>query len=457
MKGYISLLKGGTFKERKNKNSLFFFNNQRNISLNEDNQVYLKTTSNLNERSNTPKNPITFNSFLCKNDKKRKSTHRFLFLNTENINVQHLKDPTKNPEIYEEIFLKLLQETDDIPNISNSDKKNKFNYKYGFYFLYMIFSSSPKIQWKDFEISESIFHILYNISLKVKKAIKTYSIIYNKNLNEVINSYDKKYTQKLHMRNWNIKPSDAYKNFHKTKIKLEIETKTEANKAIENMPRTDFIVKTNNHGKGKTLIFFGKCLNLYIDDHRNNNNKYNGISMATEESEFNKNTNFEIVYDSEEAAIKKCNKNIFKKLNRNNRNSFKTTHSRGFQSTFNSQNKNNLNGFGGSTDKFCATTNLFLNYKKLIFNVNDKNNKDIRSHKNINSSNNVSNKSNSRLFPKIRNKSRGNIISFSNGQNIKKYKKLLESFSALEEGNKTENKQKIIKNFLTKEDYDFYY
>ena len=460
MKRYISLLKGRMFKGGKIKNSSLFFNKQKIKSLSNDNHLYQKTISNLNERGNIPRNQITFNSLLRKNTIQRKSKDKVLYLNTEDSNLQNFEDCERNnnSDIYEDLFLKLLQENDDIPNIINPNKNNKFNFKYGFYSLFELFSSSPKIKWKNFEISGLIFRILYIISLKIKKEIKYFSIIYNKDLNEIINSYDKKYTQKLRMRNWNIKPGNAYRNFVKTNLKIEMDAKTEVNKVIENMNMkcTDFVVKTNNHGKGKTLIFFGKCLNLYIDDHRNDNSKkYNGISMATEESEFNKNINFEIVYDSEEAARKKCNKNIFKKLNRKTIDSFKTIQSKGFKSTFNLKNKNKLHG--GSTDKFCATATLYKQYKNLILNESDKNNKDTKSNKNLNTSNNISSKSNSNLLPKIRSKSKGNIISLPNEPKIKKYRNFFKSFSVFKDGNSKKNKQRNIKNFLTRKDYDFYY
>ena len=217
MKGHISLLKGRLFKEGKIKNSLFFFNKQKNKTLSKDS--HQKEISNINQGDNRTKNQITFNSLLRKKNMSRKNMNKVLYLNTECTDLRHSKDSSRNKdtEIYEDLFLKLLQETDDIPNILNFDKKNKFNYKYGFYSLFMLFSSSPKIKWKNFEISGSIFHTLYMISQKIKKEIKTFSVIYNKDLNEVINSYEKKYTQKLRMRNWNIKPSDAYKNFKKQK------------------------------------------------------------------------------------------------------------------------------------------------------------------------------------------------------------------------------------------------
>jgi hypothetical protein len=102
-----------------------------------------------------------------------------------------------------------------------------------------------------------------------------------------------------------LKPAEAYSNYEKINQnrKKEIENNNKNNiSKITNF--TDFVIRTDNRGKGKTLIFLGKTINIYIDDIEKYQNKNNEISMAAEDSEFNTKVKNEVVYTFDEAAIK---------------------------------------------------------------------------------------------------------------------------------------------------------
>ena len=95
------------------------------------------------------------------------------------------------------------------------------------------------------------------------------------------------------------------------KEKIENEKVTSgSNPYFKNVNYTDFVVKTDNNGKGKTLIFLGKAINIYIDDINKYYNEDKGISMAVEESEFNKKIKNEIVYTFDDIYLKTKKRNM---------------------------------------------------------------------------------------------------------------------------------------------------
>ena len=178
------------------------------------------------------------------------------------------------------------------------------------------------------------------------------------------------------MKNWCLTAQEAYKNYEKIvlKEKMEHEKKIGTNNPIfKDINYTDFVVRTDNNGKGKTLIFLGKAINIYIDDIDKYHTNDQGISMAVEESEFNKKIKNEIVYTFDDISLKKRNwsiniKNEFNNLQNKNKNINKHKKNK-LKSNKNSDLKNNT--FRRSADtkdikikNVKLNNNLFKNYNQ---------------------------------------------------------------------------------------------
>ena len=91
--------------------------------------------------------------------------------------------------------------------------------------MYDIFNDE-KIKWQHFLFPEPIYIILYIKTRKTLKEILQYSI-YSGKKNYIINTYNKKYTFNKKVKNWLLKPQEAYKNYdniimqQKKKVKLQ--------------------------------------------------------------------------------------------------------------------------------------------------------------------------------------------------------------------------------------------
>ena len=229
------------------------------------------------------------------------------------------KDDGFKADDYEDLFFYFLLHIEKIEYFENLlmyKKERKINNKY--YFMNILESlTGQKTYWNNFYFPKYVFILFYLKSRKLQKEIFKYSISKGKEIMEVINSYNKKYTSLMKIKNWKLKPVDAYSNYEKINQneKTEIE-KINKNTISKINSFTDFVIRTDNKGKGKTLIFLGKTINIYIDDLEGYQN--HGISMATEDSEFNKKVKNEIVYTFDEAAIKAKKGNLT--INNNNHN-----------------------------------------------------------------------------------------------------------------------------------------
>ena len=232
-------------------------------------------------------------------------------------------------------------------------------------------------------------------------------------------------------------------------------------------------MKTDNNGKGKTLIFLGKAINIYIDDLDKFHNEDKGISMAVEESEFNKKTKNEIIYTFDDMFLKTKKRNMT--INNNNnlevnklKNKNQIFNNKIIKNNFNSNQKNHKN-----------------HYRYLSFGKNYKSRKQIYSQKpNVNNLFNNYNKYSNKLpaiklekvnfterkiskAKNIENKDYPNINDNKNEKKdpqriypittkIKRPKKSSYSFYNFGRENISKSHKKVI-NFFTKENSDFYY
>ena len=193
--------------------------------------------------------------------------------------------------------------------------KDKININSIFYNIYLKYSSEDKKEWNNFTFIKPLYKYLYPKSKILQKQIVKFCIINNLKYNDVLNSYDKQYTCNLAKHNWFLYPRQAYDNYYKLYLKEsnhkdEEKIKTEYNYLGDIVG--DVVVKLNNNGLGKTLIYNGKLFNVYIDDiHSKKNNGIKMVSMNVQDSESNK-TRKEVVY-TENDLINELNKPKYSK------------------------------------------------------------------------------------------------------------------------------------------------
>lgn len=375
-------------------------------------------------------------------------------------------------EDYEDLFFYFLFETEKIEffeKMIEARKEKRLNNKYYFNYIYQALTDE-KIEWNHFLFPEGVYKLLYFKSRKLIKEIFQYSIYSGKKINDILNSYEKKYTRKKNVKNWCLKPQDAYKNYEIITLKSKNENdniNNWSNPYSKNINTTDFVVKTDNNGRGKTLIFLGKAINIYIDDLDKFQTKDKGLSMAVEESEFNKNTKNEIIYTFDDMILKTKKRNM-------------------------TNNKYEINKFKNNKkiwDRFIskdleANLNYKSSMKHLGFGKNKKNNNKIYKQKSnlinnvFRNYNNASYKlpsirkynpfcENERLFSKEKkseNKENSNIK--DNEKKKTKFRKIVPEKQkhknninsiSIYDGEYIPKNNKTIINFFTKGNSDFYY
>ena len=389
-------------------------------------------------------------------------------INTDNDNKSNDND-NLNPNDYEDLFfffLLHLEKIDYFENILMQKKERRINHNY--YFMNIFDSlTGEKTYWNNFYFPKYVYMLFYLKSRILQKEIIKYSISKGKEIMDVINSYNKKYTSFIQIKNWKLKPAEAYTNYEKINKsrKAEIENKNKNNLSkITNF--TDFVIRTDNRGKGKTLIFLGKTINIYIDDIEKYQNKNNGISMAAEDSEFNTKVKNEVVYTFDDVAIKNFKGNST--VNNKHINKIKINFPK---------KENNLNL---SKEKFKKINKTIkgLNLKNPRFKYKDKfiniNNRKIK--RNI--FNNYMKDSNKLPLIKLSkkkfqentelndSKKAKNNLTFLQENKIKKLfkqnelkKKIKINFNSLYnfDSDERKNNNKTIINFFSKKDNDFYY
>ena len=363
---YKSLLKGEFFKN-KNIKSSFLIEDKKNNNL---------LLNNL--RRNDNKRLKLYNSSIKDNSKK----------SSKNINFDNYKkidnDKSFTSGDYEDLFFSFLLETEGIDIFEKQlelkkDKKIRINKKYIFNYIYQVFTEEKK-RWNNFLFTETVYQILYIKSRKVIKEIIQYSVYSGAKIKDIINSYDKKYTCKRKVKNWSLRPQEAYKNYEniKLKAKLEKEKNNNVGNYFKTVNNTDFVVKTDNFGNGKTLIFLGKAINIYIDDLDKFHKNDKGISMAVEESEFNKKIKNEIVYTYDDIILKTKKRNMTINSNRFEMNKLKN------ENTKKSIDKKSFKNFKTNLNLDFKNSNKFFSLDK-----NEKNRTKIYNQKpNINIFNN---------------------------------------------------------------------
>ena len=453
---YKSLLKGEFFKN-KNIKSSFLIEDKKNNNL---------LLNNL--RRNDNKRLKLYNSSIKDNNKK----------SSKNINFDNYKkidnDKSFTSGDYEDLFFSFLLETEGIDIFEKQlelkkDKKIRINKKYIFNYIYQVFTEEKK-RWNNFLFTETVYQILYIKSRKVIKEIIQYSVYSGAKIKDIINSYDKKYTCKRKVKNWSLRPQEAYKNYEniKLKAKLEKEKNNNVGNYFKTVNNTDFVVKTDNFGNGKTLIFLGKAINIYIDDLDKFHKNDKGISMAVEESEFNKKIKNEIVYTYDDIILKTKKRNMTINSNRfemnklKNENTKKSIDKKSFKNF-----KTNLNLDFKNSNKFFSldkneknrtkiynqkpNINIFNNYQKHLNKLPnitklEKTNNKNKKNENRENSNTKSNKNVNINYRRV----------FPNFQNKKKSNKFINSFNIFEKEYIPKSHKKLI-NFFTKENSDFYY
>ena len=133
---------------------------------------------------------------------------------------------------------------------------------------------------------------MYQKSRKKQKEILKYCLKNHKDYKTVITSYDKCYTNKTLKHNWELSPNEAYSNYYKIYKKKFLSQKKEPNKNLDLLTNySDVVIKANNKGQGRTLIYIGKLFNVYVEDYLKKNK--NVVSMYIE----NPNDRKEVVYN----------------------------------------------------------------------------------------------------------------------------------------------------------------
>ena len=453
---YKSLLKGQFFKN-KNIKSSFLIEDKKNNNL---------LLNNL--RRNDNKRLKIYNSSIKDNSKK----------SSKNINLDNYKkidnDKSFTSGDYEDLFFSFLLETEGIDIFEKQlelkkDKKIRINKKYIFNYIYQVFTEEKK-RWNNFLFTETVYQILYIKSRKVIKEIIQYSVYSGAKIKDIINSYDKKYTCKRKVKNWSLRPQEAYKNYEniKLKAKLEKEKNNNVGNYFKTVNNTDFVVKTDNFGNGKTLIFLGKAINIYIDDLDKFHKNDKGISMAVEESEFNKKIKNEIVYTYDDIILKTKKRNMTINSNRFEMNKLKNENTKksidkksfkNFKTNLNLDFKNSTKFFSLDKNEKNRTKiynqkpniNIFNNYQKHLNKLPnitklEKTNNKNKKNENRENSNTKSNKNVNINYRRV----------FPNLQNKKKSNKFINSFNIFEKEYIPKSHKKLI-NFFTKENSDFYY
>ena len=438
----IQTLKSSFITDNKTNNHVIFKNSQKNfsnnLSVDMKKKIIRKNTIRLSKKKSSEGNYLNSN-------------------NNENEDNLKIDD-------YEDLFLYFLLNMEKIEyfeNILKHKKERRMNNNY--YFLGIFESlTTEKVYWNNFYFPKYVFRLFYLKSRHLQKEIIKYSITNGKEIMEVINSYNKIYTSLIKIKNWRLKPADAYLNYENINKKRNVEIeKNNKNTMSKINSFTDFVIRTNNKGRGKTLIFLGKTINIYIDDIDSNLNKNMGLSMATEDSEFNTKVKNEIIYTFDDAAVKAkkggltINNKIFNHINNSNNNNL----------SFNNNYKKIRNNL-----KYMNLNKRSFNYKFKDKYVNKKDIKKKLFSTNMTTINklpliNTSKRKSPSNTKRIESKSRENTYQFFKKNRVQKWVYLRENknikrnsvkpFLNRFDDEKKENK--TIINFFSKKDNDFYY
>ncbi len=455
MKGFISILKGRNFQKGKIKNSFFLLKDSKeNKDINNtENDFFPKINNNNNIRlskiiESKKLSNIIKTKYIQKNNDYEDLFFYFL-KTTEKIDIfESILDKNKRSnkkynqiKKYEGRNEKVEEEDDVHYYFENKAHKKKINLKKIFYQELYLNLINNKIQWENFLFPKGVFNIMYQKSRLKQKEILKYSLKYNKDYDTVINSYEKTYTSLMLKHNWTLNPKIAYNNYYKIFLKKNVSQNKENNKKINinDTNYSDVVIKVDNNGQGKTLIYIGKLFNVYIDDsYKKMDKNDNVVSMDIKEKKSRK----EVVYNYKDLLArnknklkssfsydKKPNNKIekraskcvsIKKLNDNNNlNSnlnYILNNIRKKNNSFTNKNHNIPNNNIKNVKRFNTESNKIPKQKKIIFKNNSSFNSILNANENTNN-NIINNKINYCLTYENENKGK-NILC-----KIKEYKK----------------------------------
>ena len=303
MKELKSLLKGKKLKNSINKNSLFFIKKiKENKEVNNTENNYFPKNNNilLSRR----------NSNIFKSKKKVNEDYEDLFLHflktPEKIDMfEPLSEKSKKTKnIYPQIKhsgSKFEEDEEEQYLNENKTAKKEINIKKIFYQELYLNLIDNKLKWNNFFFSKGVYNIMYQKSRIKQKQILKFSLKYNKKCETIIKSYEKIYTSLICKHNWNLSPKIAYDNYYKIYLKKYLAQNKDNNNKNLNSNYSDVVIKADNNGQGKTLMFIGKLFNVYIDDNYKNNKKEDHIiSMDIKEQKSRK----EVIYTYSELMAK---------------------------------------------------------------------------------------------------------------------------------------------------------
>ena len=432
MKGFISILKGRKFRTGKVINSSFLLKTPKE----EKENIIMKTDYYPKLMNNIQSKKVKLSSTKLNYIKPKKSK---INENYEDLFFYFLKNSEKieNFETSEENKKKSKENIFQIKTNENKSKviydeeqysddeekqKKRINIKQIYYHeIYLNFIQN-KIQWKNFLFPKGIYNLMYQKSRIKQKEIFKFCIQKNYNYNNVIKSYDKIYTNITLKHNWELSPHIAYMNYVKTNKKKNLSQSKELNRknlSLYNLDLSDVVIKANNKGEGRTLMYIGKVFNIYVEDYLKKNK--NIISINLIEPKLRK----EIVYNDTDLLkslkIKQkmdfsCNNNSYNNLLKSNK-----------MNILNKKIKQNYN-------LHLIINDLNLNTKPKLLSTSSSDTKNIINYKRCNTE-----------LKELNNSSKSNI---KNNQNIPFYSKF----------NFNESYKNIIRNFSadkkTKKDFN---
>lgn len=421
-----------------------------------NNRVIFNNIQNTKINNSLDKKRITQRIKSIKLSRKKSSEINYL-----DSDVENKENNLKNND-YEDLFfypLLNMEKIEYFENLLMHKKERRITNNYYFLNIFESFTGD-KIYWNNFYFPKYIFILFYLKSRNLQKEIIKYSISKGKEIMDVINSYNKKYTSHIKIKNWKVKPPEAFSNYEKIRQNTNSEIESSNKNNVSKITSfTDFVIRTNNKGKGKTLIFLGKTINIYIDDIEKDQNRNNGLSMATEDSEFNTKVKNEIIYTFDDAAIKAKkgnlsinNKNVHNINNlKNNNMSFSKNKFRKIKE--NLKHSNNKNFTFKFKDKYVnkkeLKKKLLSKYMKQsdklpLINLSNRNSQQNRKIINLKA------RDKNETFDKTKNKYKWPITT----QNKKNKRTSFNDF-LFNYDDKKDNK--TIINFFSKKDNDFYY
>ena len=292
MKGFISILKGRKFRTGKVINSSFLLKTPKE----EKENIIMKTDYYPKLMNNIQSKKVKLSSTKLNYIKPKKSK---INENYEDLFFYFLKNSEKieNFETSEENKKKSKENIFQIKTNENKSKviydeeqysddeekqKKRINIKQIYYHeIYLNFIQN-KIQWKNFLFPKGIYNLMYQKSRIKQKEIFKFCIQKNYNYNNVIKSYDKIYTNITLKHNWELSPHIAYMNYVKTNKKKNLSQSKELNRknlSLYNLDLSDVVIKANNKGEGRTLMYIGKVFNIYVEDYLKKNKNIISINL----------------------------------------------------------------------------------------------------------------------------------------------------------------------------------